>query len=121
MFFNDGGTLGTYDTNNSIFPWFVEMSGYGKFNEVSYKNEQVDNNIITTAVNNVSTTTKKLTLMACSTSMTVNMNILMPSNCLNNIFEFRVITPQPITFSCTAQGAIIIDTNNNQQRTITST
>ena len=118
MFFNDGGTLGTYDTTNSIFPWFVEMTGYGKFTEVSYKNEQVDNNIITSAVYNVSLTTKKLTLLASSSNMTVNLSILMPSNCLNNIFEFRVLTSPSITFSCSTQGAIIIDMANTQQRTL---
>ena len=25
MFFNDGGTLGTYNTNTSLFPWFIEI------------------------------------------------------------------------------------------------
>jgi hypothetical protein len=119
MFFNDGGTLGTYDTTNSIFPWFIEMTGYGKFTEISYKNEQIDNTIITTAVYNVSLTTKKMTLMACTTAMTVNLTILMPSNCNNNIFEFRVLTSASITFSCSAQGAIIIDLANNQQRNLT--
>ena len=27
MFFNDGGTLGTYNTNTSLFPWFIEIDG----------------------------------------------------------------------------------------------
>jgi hypothetical protein len=119
MFFNDGGTLGTYDTTNLLFPWFVEMTGYGKFTEISYKNEQVDNNIITSASYNVSLTTKKMTLLACTTAMTVNLTILMPSICNNNIFEFRVLTSASITFTCSAQGAIIIDLANNQQRNLT--
>jgi hypothetical protein len=35
MFFNDGGTLGTYNTNTSSFPWFIEMSGYSNFQTVN--------------------------------------------------------------------------------------
>ena len=95
------------------------MTGYGKFTEISYKNEQVDNNIITSASYNLSLTTKKMTLLACTTAMTVNLTILMPSNCNNNIFEFRVLTSASITFTCSAQGAIIIDLANNQQRNLT--
>ena len=108
-FSNEGGTLGTYDTSNSLFPWFVEMTGYGRFNKISYNNEQIDNEIITTAVYNVSLTT----------NMTVNLAILMPSHCLNNIFEFRVLTSSSFTFTCSAQAAIMLDMTNTQQRSLT--
>ncbi len=119
MFFNDGGTLGTYDTDHSIFPWFVEISGYGRFNKISYKNEQIDNDIITSNTYFVSLTTKQLTILAPTNNMTVNLSILMPSHCLNNIFEFRVITNYSVTFNCSAQAAIMLDMNNTQQRSLT--
>jgi hypothetical protein len=35
MFFNDGGTLGVYDTNTSSFPWFVELDGDATFSTVN--------------------------------------------------------------------------------------
>ena len=41
--------------------------------------------------------------------MTVNLSILMPSQCMNNKFEFRVLTSPSVTFNCSAQGAIILD------------
>ena len=69
----------------------------------------------------VSLSTKKLTILAASSNMTVNLSILMPSYCLNNLFEFRVVTSPSITFQCPAQGAIIIDLANDQQRTLSYT
>ena len=35
LFFNDGGTLGTYNTNTSSFPWFVELDGDATFQSVN--------------------------------------------------------------------------------------
>jgi len=64
-------------------------------------------------------TTKKLTLLAASSNMTVNLAILMPSHCLNNIFEFRVLTSYSVTFTCSAQAAIMLDMANTQQRSLT--
>ena len=37
MFFNDGGTLGLYNTNTSSFPWFVEVDGDSSFQSVNCK------------------------------------------------------------------------------------
>ena len=51
--------------------------------------------------------------------MTVNLSILMPSQCMNNKFEFRVLTSPSVTFNCSAQGAIILDMANDQQRSLT--
>ena len=44
----------------------------------------------------------------------------MPSQCLNNIFEFRVLNNPSVQFLCTAQGAIMINLNNESVRTIAS-
>ncbi len=80
LFFNDGGTLGTYNTSTSSFPCFVELDGDSTFQSVntttlastngsvtnlnsdriSYKNEQLDNEIITSNTYSVSLSTKKL-------------------------------------------------------------
>ena len=119
LFFNEGATLGTYNTDNSWFPWFIELTGYARFNKISYKNEQLDNEIITSNSYNVSLTTKKLTLLAASSNTTVNLATLMPTHCLNNIFEFRVITNISVTFTCSAQAAIMLDMGNSQIRSIT--
>ena len=35
LFFNDGGCLGPINTNNSTFPWFIEMLGLGSFPSVN--------------------------------------------------------------------------------------
>ena len=40
---NDGGTLGTYNTNTSSFPWFIEMSGLWSFPTVNCNNLSVKN------------------------------------------------------------------------------
>jgi len=98
LFFNDGGTLGTYDTTNSIVPWFVEMSGYGRFDRISCINEQIDNDIITSNTYYVSLTTPKLTLLTSTANITVYLTILMPSRCLNNLFEFRVLNNPSVQF-----------------------
>ncbi len=38
MFFNDGGTLGTYNTDTSSFPWFIELDGDASFQSVNCNN-----------------------------------------------------------------------------------
>ena len=43
MFFNDGGTLGTYNTNTSSFPCFIEKSGLGSFPTVNCNNLSAKN------------------------------------------------------------------------------
>ena len=53
--------------------------------------------------------------------MTVNLSILMPSQNLNNIFEFRVLTSPSVTFQTSAQACIIIDLANDIQRSMTYT
>ena len=63
--------------------------------------------------------TKKLTILAPTNTITVNLSILMPSHCLNNIFEFRNISSHSVTFNCSAQAAIMLDMNNTQQRSLT--
>ena len=45
LFFSDGGTLGTYNTNNSTFPWFIEMSGLASFPNVNCNKLSVENTI----------------------------------------------------------------------------
>jgi hypothetical protein len=139
LFFNDGGTLGTYNTNTSSFPWFVELDGDSTFQSVntttlastngtvtnlnsdriSYKNEQLDNDIITSNTYSVSLSTKKLTILAPTNSMTVNLSILMPSYSLNNIFEFRNISSHSVIFNCSAQACIMLDIQNTVYRSIT--
>ena len=69
----------------------------------------------------VSSSTKKLILLASTSNMTVNLSILMPSQNFNNIFEFRVLTSPSVTFQASAQACIIIDLANDQQRSLTFT
>ena len=35
LFFNDGGTLGTYNTNTWSFPWFIKLDGDASFQSVN--------------------------------------------------------------------------------------
>jgi hypothetical protein len=42
-FFNDGGTLGLYNTDSSSFPWFVEVDGDSTFQSVNCNNLSVKN------------------------------------------------------------------------------
>ena len=94
LFIGGDYTIGTYNTNNSTFPWFIEMDGDSTFQSVntttlastngtvtnlnsdriSYKNEQLDNDIITSNTYSVSLSTKKLTILAPTNSMTVNLS-----------------------------------------------
>ena len=90
-------------------------------NLISYINEQIDNEIVTSTMYYVSLSTKKLTILAATSNMTVNLSILMPSYCLNNIFEFRVLTSPSVTFQTPAQACIMIDLANDIQRSMTYT
>ena len=38
VLFNDGGILGTYNTNTSLFPWFIEIDGDTKFKSINLVN-----------------------------------------------------------------------------------
>ena len=38
LFIASDATIGTYDTNNSIYPWFVEMDGDAKFESINCQN-----------------------------------------------------------------------------------
>ena len=38
VLFNDGGILETYNTNTSLFPWFIEIDGDTKFKSINLVN-----------------------------------------------------------------------------------
>jgi hypothetical protein len=70
LFFNDGATLGTYNTNTSLFPWFVELNGDAKYRSIRSNNAlNCYPNIITSV-----TSTKTLGL----TDITITTIVLEP-------------------------------------------
>jgi len=95
LFFNAGGTLGTYDTNTSSFPWFIELDGDTSFKNVNspsistphlkatgkMKCERV---VDSAQTYNVTNSTTSLTYLTGS-GIIVNLNVE-SNNC--NIYEF---------------------------------
>ena len=44
LFIANDATIGTYDTNNSIYPWFIEMDGDAKFNSINLTKGNIQTN-----------------------------------------------------------------------------
>ena len=122
MFFNDGGTLGTYNTNTSSFPWFIEMSGLGSFQNVNCKKLTVENIKSKTIVMNtvyemdlLTTSPQMIYLNSASDSIFFYLNALGES-CYFNIYKFRLQTSNVnsvMRFRGSLSNCPIIDLNNN--------
>ena len=65
LFIANDATIGTYDTNNSTYPWFVEMDGDAKFNSINLTsgNRQTNDslNVYSNTISNI-TSSKTLGL-----------------------------------------------------------
>jgi hypothetical protein len=128
MFFNDGGTLGVYDTNTSSFPWFVELDGDATFSTVNsptistphlkatgkIKRERV---VDSSNIYNVTNSTTSLTYLTDSGGLIVNLNVLDASNNFN-MYEFRCTAANNVRFN--ANGVTLYD-NLNVSRSFIST
>ena len=123
LFFNDGGTLGTYDTNTSSFPWFIELDGDSSYKSVSTPHLKVTGKIkcerIVDSTNtyNVNNNTTSLTYLSGSGGIIVNLNTLDASNNFN-MYEFRCTDAASVRFN--AVGVTLYD-NLNASRTFIST
>ena len=101
-------TIGTYDTNTSSFPWFVEMDGDATFSTVNsptistphlkatgkIKRERVVDSANTY---NVTNSTTSLTYLTGSGTVTINLNVLDASNNYN-MYEFRCTGADNVRF-----------------------
>ena len=99
MFFNDGGTLGTYNTTNSTFPWFIEMSGLASFPNVNCNNLSVKNTkqqVIVMSPPPLETSlliTSPQMIYINSNSDNIYFNLTpLGETCNFNIYEFRLQT-----------------------------
>ena len=63
LFIANDATIGTYDTNNSIYPWFVEMDGDAKFNSINLTSGNIQtNNSLNVYSNTIANITSSKTL-----------------------------------------------------------
>ena len=78
MFFNDGGTLGTYNTKTSLFPWFIEIDGDTKFKSINLVNggNILSNNSLN-AYSNIITSVTSIKTLGLS-NITVSTIVLEP-------------------------------------------
>ena len=44
LFIANDATIGTYNTNTSLFPWFIEMDGDAKFNSINLTKGNIQTN-----------------------------------------------------------------------------
>jgi hypothetical protein len=123
LFFNDGGTLGLYNTDSLSFPWFVEVDGDASFQSVStphlkatgkIKRERV---VDSSNIYNVTNSTTSLTYLTDSGGLIVNLNVLDASNNFN-MYEFRCTAANNVRFN--ANGVTLYD-NLNASRSFIST
>ena len=120
MFFNDGGTLGLYNTNSLSFPWFVEVDGDASFQSVStphlkatgkIKRERV---VDSGNIYNITKSTTSLTYLTSSNNtITIVLNTLDTSNNFN-MYEFRCTGADFVRIN--ANGVTVYD-NLNVSRT----
>jgi hypothetical protein len=127
LFFNDGGTLGLYNTDSLSFPWFVEVDGDATFQSVNspsistphlkttgkIKRERVVDSATTYNVTNSTTSLTYLT----GNNIIVNLNVLDESNNYN-MYEFRC-TGDSVRFN--ANGTTVYDNLNVSRSTIVTT
>jgi len=125
MFFNDGGTLGVYNTDLALFPWFVEVDGDATFSTVNspsistphlkatgkIKRERA---VDSTNTYNVTNSTTSLTYLTSSNNtITIVLNALDASNNFN-MYEFRCTGADYVRIN--ANGVTVYD-NLNVSRT----
>jgi hypothetical protein len=129
LFIGSDCTIGTYDTNNSSFPWFIEMDGDATFSTVNspsistphlkttgkIKRERVVDSATTY---NVSNTTTSLTYLTGGTNIIVNLNVLDVSNNYN-MYEFRCTAAGTVQFN--ANGVTLYDNMNVSRSSISTT
>jgi hypothetical protein len=121
MFFNDGGTLGTYNTNTSSFPWFIELNGDCKFRGVTFDNISVENTRIkainpTAGIFSVGTTTEQIIYLSFNGESQFIGFYPLGEDYNNNIYEFRAISSNAntvIRFRSYDGASIVTLTNSN--------
>ena len=130
MFFNDGGTLGTYNTTNSSFPWFIELDGDSSFQSVNspiistphlkatgkIRRDRVMDSAQTYNVTNSTTSLTYLTA-GSSNTLVINLNALDESNNYN-MYEFRCTSAGTIQFN--ASGVTLYDNLNASRLSIST-
>ena len=123
LFIGSDCTIGTYNTNNSSFPWFIEMDGDATFQSIStphlkatgkIKRERV---VDSSNIYNVTNSTTSLTYLTDSGGLIVNLNVLDASNNFN-MYEFRCTAANNVRFN--ANGVTLYD-NLNVSRSFIST
>jgi hypothetical protein len=124
LFIGGDCTIGTYNTSNSSFPWFVEMDGDSTFQSVStphlkatgrIKQERIEDSALTY---NVTNNTTSLTYLTSSGNIIVNLNVLNESNNYN-MYEFRCTGANAVRFN--ANGVTLYDNSNTSRSFFVST
>jgi hypothetical protein len=129
LFIGGDCTIGTYDTNTSSFPWFVEMDGDATFQSVNSPSISTPNlkttgkvkreRVIDSATTyNVSNTTTSLTYLTGGSNLIINLNVLDVTNS-NNMYEFRCTTAGTVQFN--AVGVTLYDNMNTSRSSISTT
>ena len=134
MFFNDGGTLGTYNTSNSRFPWFIELDGDASFqsvNSASVNSASISTShlkatgkikcerVVDSATTyNVTNSTTSLTYLTGGGNIIVNLNALDESNNYN-MYEFRCTGAASVQFN--ANGVTLYNNMNASRSSISTT
>ena len=128
LFIANDATIGTYNTNNSTFPWFVEMDGDATFQTINCPN--------TTTTSKLTVTNTKYQVIVRNTP-TVNLTITSPQMIYLssdvtqyvlfeplgvdynfNIYEFRITTQVTVIFQCT--NCDIVDLDNVSRSSFTN-
>jgi hypothetical protein len=115
LFIGGDCTIGTYDTNTSSFPWFVEMDGDATFQSVNCNNLSVKNTkqqVTKTSVPTftLSTSSSQMTYLNFSNTGYINLGQL-DESCNFNIYEFRIVTSGNVIVVAFG-SAIVIDIDN---------
>jgi hypothetical protein len=127
LFIGNDCTIGTYNTNNSTFPWFIEMDGDATFSTVNSPNISTphlkatgkikrDRVVDSSTTYNVTNSTTSLTYLT-GNNIIVNLNVLDESNNYN-MYEFRC-TGDSVRFN--ANGTTVYDNLNVSRSTIVTT
>ncbi len=103
LFIANDATIGTYNTNNSTYPWFVEMDGDAKFESINCPITTTTSKLtVTNTKQNVSTSTSSGFELTTSSAQIIYLNSTNDSQFVTfaalgpdynfNIYEFRSIT-----------------------------
>jgi hypothetical protein len=126
LFIGGDATIGTYDTNNSIYPWFIEMDGDAKFNSINCTNTTTTSKLtVTNTKQNISTSTSSGFDLTTSTAQIIYLSYSGESQFINfaalgpdynfNIYEFRTTSTNVNTVMRFRGGPSvcpIVDLNN---------